>query len=123
MTSFETTWQAVEDLELDDPLKELGSFLRSQPGTGIDKPVFSDSPSAMQKARLFNALKDADPDLSDVKTVATPATQLPSFSFTTRPPIGGGSCVLESWLIGHGDGKADLDREWLGGMFVSVGVE
>ena len=55
--------------------------------------------------------------------VATPATQLPSFSFTTRPPIGGGSCVLESWLIGHGDGKADLDREWLGGMFVSVGVE
>eukprot|EP01048_Picozoa_sp_COSAG05_P010694 COSAG05_NODE_957_length_6426_cov_16.557768_7_plen_31_part_00 len=30
---------------------------------------------------------------------------------------------MESWLIGHGDGKADLDREWLGGMFVSVGVE
>ena len=68
MTSFETTWQAVEALELEDPLKELGSFLRSQPGTGIDKSVFSDSPSAMQKARLFNALKDADPDLSDVKT-------------------------------------------------------
>ena len=63
MTSFETTWQAVEALELEDPLKELGSFLRSQPGTGIDKSVFSDSPSAMQKARLFNALKDADPDL------------------------------------------------------------
>ena len=55
--------------------------------------------------------------------VATPATQLPSFSFTTRPPIGGGSCVLESWLIGHGGGKEDLDKEWLGGMFVSVGVE
>ena len=54
MTSFETTWQAVEALELDDPLKELGSFL---------------------------------------------------------------------WLIGRGGCKEDLDREWLGGMFVSVGVE
>ena len=47
MTSFENTWQAVEALELEDPLKELGSFLRSQPGTGIDKSVFSDSPSAI----------------------------------------------------------------------------
>ena len=26
MTSFELTWQAVEALELDDPLKELGSY-------------------------------------------------------------------------------------------------
>ena len=68
MTSFENTWQAVEALELEDPLKELGSFLRSQPGTGIDKSVFSDSPSAMQKAMLFNALKAADPDLSGTVT-------------------------------------------------------
>ena len=68
MTSFENTWWAVEALELEDPLKELGSFLRSQPGTGIDKSVFADNPSAMQKARLFNALKDANPDLSGATT-------------------------------------------------------
>ena len=68
MTSFETTWQAVEALELDDPLKELGSFLRSQHGTGIDKSVFSDSPSAMQRALLYNTLKAADPDLSGTAT-------------------------------------------------------
>ena len=30
---------------------------------------------------------------------------------------------LESWLIGRVRGQEDLDREWLGGMFVSVGVE
>ena len=68
MTSFELTWQAVEALELDDPLKELGSYMRSQPGTGIDKSVFADNPSAMQKARLYNALKAANPDLTGAKT-------------------------------------------------------
>ena len=28
MTSFEATWAAVEALNLTDPLKELGSYLR-----------------------------------------------------------------------------------------------
>ena len=68
MTSFETTWAAVEGLHLKDPLKELGTFLRGQPGTGVDKSNFADSPSAMQLATLYNSLKEADPDVTGAKT-------------------------------------------------------
>ena len=63
-TSFETTWAAMEALHLQEPLKELGSFLRSQPGTGVDKTNLPENPSPMQLARLFYDIKAADPDLS-----------------------------------------------------------
>lgn len=71
MTAFETTWAAVEALHLKDPLKELGIFLRGQPGTGVDKSNFSDNPSAMQLATLYNTIKEADPDTSDAKTAGS----------------------------------------------------
>ena len=68
MAHFEDTWKKVEKLELTRPLAQLGSYLRSQPNTGVDKQNFSDSPSDLQLANLFNELKDANPDIRDART-------------------------------------------------------
>ena len=62
MTNFVQTWAKVEALELKNPLAQLGSFLRAQPNTGVDKQNFGDPPSDLQLANLYNDLKDADPD-------------------------------------------------------------
>ena len=67
MTSFVQTWAKVESLELKNPLAQLGSFLRAQPNTGVDKQNFGDPPSDLQLANLYNDLKDADPDLSGTR--------------------------------------------------------
>ena len=37
MTNFVQTWAKVESLELKNPLAQLGSFLRAQPNTGVDR--------------------------------------------------------------------------------------
>ena len=68
MAHFDDTWTKIEKLELTRPLAQLGSYLRSQPNTGVDKQNFSDSPSDLQLANLFNELKDANPDIRDTRT-------------------------------------------------------
>ena len=40
---FVTLVYLVSQTDLQDPLKELGSFLRSQTGTGVDKASFADN--------------------------------------------------------------------------------
>ena len=58
MTDFASVWKKIEGLELKNPLAQLGSFLRSQPNTGVDKQNFADSPSDLQLANLYNELKE-----------------------------------------------------------------
>ena len=64
MSHFVPVWSKVEALGLKNPLAQLGSYLRSQPNTGIDKQNFADPPSDLQLANLYNEFKEANPDIS-----------------------------------------------------------
>ena len=45
MNTFASVWDKVEGLELKTPLAQLGSYLKTQPNTGVDKQNFGDPPS------------------------------------------------------------------------------